>query len=316
MRKCIIVLLLIITTLSNTYATTWDEPWADKVIKESTSFVLAKVLSNDHQKGTTIQIYKTLGGKQLSGTLTISGFYLLDICSSSGGGPEFHIEPTDSCYFFINESAEGKYRIATPSTGFDYVGGGKVTATYRHSYHQASVPTDIYEKTMTAIFNNYHSLPYDQVFITSFIKEYLTKKPAGFEDHEINTFFLQHVALESIHHLKLDMDASLVVPFLEDNGNFHNQVSGARAMVVANNQKETQALLNIIADTSQRKFVQVMCIWTLKALNQKELKPKLQDLEKGASEENDNFGGNIMDHRVCTSIPSPKSALKELIENL
>lgn len=316
MRKRLIALLLTLTSLSQTYATTWDEPWANKVIKESTSFVLAKVLSNDHQKGTTIQIYKTLGGKALTGTLTISDFYLLDICSSSGGGPEFHIEPMDSCYFFINESTAGKYRIATPTTGFDYVAEGSVMATYRHSYHQASVPTSIYEKTMTAIFNNYHGLPFDQVFKQSFIEEYLSKKPAGFEDHEINTFFLQHVALESIHHLKLNVDVSLILPFLKDKNNFHNQVSGARAMIVAKKPNDTEALMHIVGDTSQRYFVQVMCVWTLKALNPKELKQELQNLEKWASEESDDFGGNIMDPRVCTNIPTVKSALKDLIESL
>ncbi len=41
------LLALILFSSTSSHATTWDEPWADKVIKESSSFVLAKVISTD-----------------------------------------------------------------------------------------------------------------------------------------------------------------------------------------------------------------------------------------------------------------------------
>ena len=41
---------------TNSYATTWDEPWADKVIKEASSFVLGKVISTDSEKGIKVFI--------------------------------------------------------------------------------------------------------------------------------------------------------------------------------------------------------------------------------------------------------------------
>ena len=316
MRKLSLIVALTIAAIINSYGSTWDEPWADKVIKEASSFVLAKIVACDSEKGITIKLIKTLGGKELKGTLIISDFYLLRMCSRSGHGAEFHTEEMDSCYLFISENKEGKYCIATPTTGFDYVGKGQVTSTFRHSYHQASVPVAIYEKTMSAIFNNYHDLPYDKIYITSFINEYLNKRPAGFSENEISIFFLQHVALECIHHLKLNINEGLIFPFLNAKNNFHSQVSAARALVAFNTDNSKRELLKIISDTSQRHFVQVMCVWTLSEFNPQELKPQLLILEKKAPDENDGFGGNIMDPRVCTSVPSVKEAIKSIISKI
>jgi len=312
-----ILLLSIVVNSSNSYATTWDEPWADKVIREASSFVLAKVVSNDPEKGIRIVIIKNLSGKELKDTILISNFYLLNICSSSGGhGAEFDTRLVDSCYFFINQNAKGEFCIATPTTGFDYVSDGNVMATFRHSYHQASVPVSVYEETMTAIFNNYHSMSYDRDYISRFVRENLNKAPAGFGENEINIFFLQHVALECVYHLKLDIIGTLLLPFLNDKDNFHNQVSAARALSAVQNERNKIELLKAIGDTTKRNFVRVMCVWSLSKLKPTELKAQLQKIEESASDESDGFGGNIMDPRVCTHVPTLKEALKELIDKL
>ena len=318
MKKYFKVLLLV-TVLSTTksFATTWDEPWANRVIKEASSFVLAKVLATDPDNGIKIKIIKTLGGNMLTDTLLISNFYLLDLCSTSGGhGAEFRTKTTDSCYFFLKRNAKGEYCIATPTTGFDYVFENHVMATFRHSYHQATVPVAIYEEAMTAVYNNYHGLPYNKEYIDKFVKEYLQKKPAGFGEEEINTFFLQHVALECVYHLKLNIQENLVLPFLHDQNNFHNQVSAARALRSINTEASKTELVNAIADTTKRSFVRVMCVWSLADLNPRELKAQLQQLEQSASDESDDFGGNIMDPRVCTHIPSLRTALKDMVDKL
>lgn len=311
------LLLIIMFSCTKLHATTWDEPWAGKIIKEAGSFILAKVISNDTEKGVTIKVIKTLGGKELTDTILINNFYSLHICSSSGGhGGEFHVSPVDSCYFFIQQNSKGEYCIATPTTGFDYAFEGNVSATFRHSYHQASVPAAVYEKTMTAVFNNYHNLPYDKVYIGKFVNGYLSKAPAGFGDDEIATFFLQHVALECVHHLKLNIKESLLTPFLNDKNNFHSQVSAARALAAFNTETARKTLLTAIGDTTRRNFVRVMCVWSLEGINPAALKATLQKIEVNASDESDDFGGNIMDPRVCTHIPSLKAALKELIGKL
>jgi hypothetical protein len=303
-----------ITTTS--FATTWDEPWQDKVIKEADYFVFAKVKSFDEEKGVKIEILKTLGGQKLKGEIKISDFYLLDICSSSGHGAESHFDDIEECYFFIKKDKKGKYCIATPTTGFDYVKDGNVYATYRHSYHQALVPIDIYEKTMTAIFNNYHNQPYDKQFISEYVNKYLSLKPAGFEKDEINTFFAQHVALECAYHLRLTDLYSKILLFLDDTTNFHNQVSAARALITYNTTDCKQKLLDVISDTTRDNFVQVMCIWTLAEFKPTELKEQLIKAKDIVSTEDNGFGGNIMDPRVCTSIPNVKDAIEKLISKL
>jgi hypothetical protein len=314
MKKYIKLFVLIIVSMaSKSYATTWDEPWTNQVIKEATSFVLAKVVSSDPENGVKVNILKTLGGSRLTDTLLISNFYLLDLCSSSDGhGAEFHMAPADSCYFFLKKNNKGEYCIATPTSGFSYVANNKVKATYRHSYHQASVSVSVYEITMMAIYNHYHGLPFDTGAIRTFVVDQLQMKPAGFDNDEISSFFLQHVALECVYHLKLSIEEKQIMPFLNDQSNFHNQVSGARAMSAFRTETSKEALFKVIADTSRRTFVRVVGVWSLGDLNPKNMKAQLQQLIPSTSEETDGFGGDIMDPRVCTRMPSLKKALTEL----
>jgi hypothetical protein len=314
LKNLLLSSLALIQTLS--FATTWDEPWQEKVIKGADYFVLAKIKSSD-KKSVTIEIIKSLGGKELKGIIQITNFYLLHLCSSSGGhGAEFHFDGVEECYFFIKKNEKGEYCIATPTAGFANLKDGSVSASYRHSYHQARVPVDIYEKTMTAIYKNYHNLPYDKLFIDDFVKKYISLKPAGFGDMEIATFFAQHVALECIYHLHLTGLYFKLIPFLNDTSNFHNQVSGARALVSYNTMECKKELLKVISDTTRGHFVQVICIWTLSEFKPKELKEELIRMGKTASTERNGFGGNIMDPRVCTHFPEVKEAIDKLIESL
>lgn len=307
---------LFIFCFINSNATTWDEPWQDKVILQADYFVLGKIETVDKEKGLTIGIIKSLSDQPLVGTIQITAFYLLDLCSSSGEGVTFDLPTADSCYFFLRKDEKGQYCIATPTAGFAYVSNGKVVATYRHSYHQALIAPDIYEKTMTAIFNNYHKLPYDTAFINSYVNKYINLQPAGFSEDELPTFFQQHAALECIYHLKLKVDEKLVVKFLNDTANFHNQVSAARALSASTNPDAVEHLLNVISDRSRNDFVKVMCIWSLEEIKPGNLKPKLKSLENSASNKENGFGGNIMDPRICTHVPTVKSALNELINKL
>src|SRR5688572_23171210 len=104
-----ILFLIIILKSSNSFATSWDEPWANKVIMEASSFILAKVISSD-ASGIRIIVLKTVSGNELQDTLFINNFYSLRICSSSGGhGAEFQTEVVDSCYFFINQNSKGEF---------------------------------------------------------------------------------------------------------------------------------------------------------------------------------------------------------------
>lgn len=314
--KLILQFVLVFLTVK-TFATTWDEPWQDEIIKQADYFVFAKVQSYDEKKGVIIEIIKSLAGSELQKQIEITEFYLLDLCSiTDGNGVEFDFDNIYECYFFIKKNAEGQYCIATPTTGFAHVRDGNVYATYRHSYHKALVPVDIYEKTMTGIFNNYHGLSFDKVFISEYVNKWISLKPAAFLEAQIDTFFAQHVALECVYHLHLTDLYPKITPFLNDTSNFHNQVSGARALVSYNTSECKQELLKVIMDTAREHFVQVISLWTLSEFNPIELKKQLLIIEETASTEDNNFGGSIMDPRVCTYFPDLKEAIKKLIEKL
>jgi hypothetical protein len=314
--QCLLTTVLLAASLS-ALATTWDEPWHDEVVREASHFVLAKVMSCDEEQGISIQIVKTLGGVPLSGQLEITDFYLLDICSTTGDhGPGFHFEGTRDCYFFLKQNDDGHYSIATPTTGFAKVEEAQVYATYRHSYHQALVPIDAYEATMTAIFKHHHQLAYDKKNIRKHIDKYLAWPPAGFDEGEIDLFFAQHVALETIYHLQLEGYFDQIMPFLNDTSNLHNPVSAARALTACDAKDATPALCTVLADTSRSDFLKVVCIYTLSRFRPVDHKGALVALEATASEEMNGFGGNIMDPRVCTHIPDVKAALGALLATL
>ena len=299
------------------FATTWDEPWQDEVIKNADSFVFAKINSFNKKTGINLTITKTISGRQLSGKIKITDFYLLNFTSYSGdGGGFFHFEGAKEGYFFVKQNQKGKFCIATPTAGFAILHNGLVYATYRYSYHQALVPPDIYEKTMTAIFNNYHNQPYDGDFINQFVKKYIVQKPAGINTSENELFFFQHAALETLYHLRLSGYYSETLPFLSPDSNFHAQVSAARALISYNTDQCKSELLSIINAKNREDFVQVISIWTLSEFWPVELKSKLMDLEKTASTKANGFGGNIMDPRVGTYFPDVKTAIQNLIKTL
>ena len=309
--------LLLLTSGRPVLATTWDEPWHEQVVKNADFFVLATVVASDAESGITATIIRPLAGSSLKGTIKISDFYLLDICSSSGGhGPEFPLAKSDTCYFFLKKNAQGNYSIATPSTGFAVRAKGSVYATYRHSYHQALVPPAIYESTMTAIFHKYHGQSYDAAYINGFITKHLAVAPAKIDEEGMATFFLQHVALETMYHLGLTTNYDLVLPFLHDTRNMHAQIGAARALTGINTPAAKQQLLELLRDASTGDFPKTVAVWTLASYQPRELKATLQALETKASTKQNGFGGNIMDPRVCTTVPTVKAALAQLTATL
>lgn len=316
MRLAVFLFVWLLTASRLVQATTWDEPWQETLVKKADSFVLARVTASDAQKGVTINVLRSLAGSPLAGTVQITGFYSLDLCSvSAGEGPEFHLR-ADSCYFFLKKQSAGTYAIATPTTGFAPTKAGRVVATYRHSYHQALVPQAVYEPTMTAIFQHYHGQDYNVAFINQLITSALALPPARIDKAGMPTFFAQHVALETIYHLGLTTYYAAVLPFLHDTTNFHAQTSAARALSAIPSHEAKQQLLRLLEDKHTQSFVKVVAINTLAVYRPKELKPELVKLAKTASAEANDFGGNIMDPRVCTHLPSVKESLTKLVAQL
>jgi hypothetical protein len=81
-----------------TWATTWDEPWQEKVTKEADYFVFAKVKSFDEKKGVKIEIIKSLGGQELKGQL----LKILETASTQENGFGGNLMDPRVCTFLPN----------------------------------------------------------------------------------------------------------------------------------------------------------------------------------------------------------------------
>lgn len=317
MRTFFTIVISCALAFSRLLATTWDEPWQDKIIKSAEYFVLAEVLSCDEQEGADIEILEQFGGEKLPKKIHIGEFSLLHITSMSAGhGPEFHLPVGMKCYFLLQKGKGKNFAISTPTSGFAVVKQDQVYATFRHSYHQAAVPQKIYERSMTAIFKHYHNQTFDENQMRDFISKQLASAPAALADSSADLFFLQHVALESIYHLELDGYCEQIKPFLQDYNNFHNQLSGARALRACNAPAQQQLLVETVKNAEADDFVKVACLLSLKDMQPVDLLPQLKELLPTASEEFVSFGGDIMDPRVGTYIPNVKGALEDLISSL
>lgn len=316
MNKIFLIIAIFITNSFVANSTTWNEPWQEKVIKDADALIKGQILKQPKENLVVIKVLKTLAGKEIKGTIKLDNFYLLKLCSTSGHSEGFQFGVLQEAYFLLKKNKNGNYSIATPTAGFDYPVESGVVSTYRHSYHHALVPEETYELTMTAIFNSYHGTSYDTTYIDTYIKTQLSLKPAFFDGNDQTTFFLQHVALELIYHLKLKNYYELILPFLNDTGNFHNQISAGRALVNYKTEDCKLNLLRIISDSVTNGFPKVICIWTLKEFDLTADKFKLAKLLENASSEENGFGGSIMDPRVCTVIPTVKSALTDILKEI
>jgi len=317
--KQILIFSLILLKFSfSAFPTTWNEPWHDEVVKNADSFVLARIESFDTSTGVSIEIIKTISGNEIIGKVQITGFYLLNLTSVSVGIDEglFNFSGFNEVYFFIKQDVNGNYCIATPTTGFAKIENRYVYATYRHSYHQALVPVDIYETTMAAIFNNYHNQSYNILLINEYIKNAITQASINIDRITQDLFYSLHVALESIYHLRLSGYYAEILPFLSQELNFHIRVSAIRVLIAYNTEECKNELLKIISSESSDDFIKVIAIWTLSEFKPNELKTRLIELESVASNRANGFGGNLMDPRIGTYMPTVKTALRNLIDTL
>jgi hypothetical protein len=310
--KITIFLILTTTVQTKVLAETWNEPWQKEIIKKADYFVLAKVLSNIDSIGAEIEIIKYFGNQKLTGKILINGFSLLQMTSSSGSGVHFDFEKNQTFYFLLTKREDGNYAIPTPTSGYAILDKDeKVRATYRHSYHQALISRDIYEKTYIEIWNYYKTSEFNKENVLPFINEFIDKEPAGFGENEVSNFFLQHVALETAYLLKIPIALDRIKKFVESD-NFHSRVSALRLLSNLNNKKTKEYLFDYIDNEQNENFEKVIAIWSLSKIGGKEYIEKLLSIAENQSDEETGFGGNIMDPRVGTHFPSPKSAIEQL----
>ena len=308
--KLLIILILSLGIQTNLKAETWDEPWQKEIIQKAEYFVLANVIELD-SLGVHLEILQNFGQNKLPDKILINGFSLLNLRSSSGQGVHYDFEKGKKLYFLLTKNEDGNFAIPTPTSGFAVLDEeNNVYATYRHSYHQALIPKDIYEMTYQAIWNYYHNLEYDKNSVMEFINEQIKKEPAGFEENEISTFFLQHASLETAYLLDIPIELSRIEKFANSD-NFHSKVSSVQLMSLLDDLVTKEYLFEFIQSDNNDNFEKVIAIRSLKKIGGKEYNNKLKEIANTLSDEETGFGGNIMDPRVATSFPTPREAVKE-----
>jgi len=317
MRRLLVIFFCCLIPGCAARATTWNEPWHEEVMANSDSFVKVKIIAI---RGSTCQadVLKFLAGMPLPERIELAGYSKLRITSFAPFTDELRLpfRTGEIYYLFIKKDPQtNKYQIPTPTSGWARLKQGTVFATYRHSYHQALVPEDIYEQTMQAIFRNIKGQPYDTKFVGSFLKQQLSMTIATLtkNDEAMNQrFFLQHVALETFYYLKKGADLSLLIPFVNSD-NYHVQISACRALSAIDSPASRELLMKFI-EGKGTGFARVMCVWGLKRLNAKEMIPRLKAFLESGDDEETEFGGNIMDPRVGTVFPdSVKESVRTLL---
>ncbi len=229
MLKSLFTFSLIITITIISHATTWNEPWRKEIIKTADYFVSGQVITS-HDSLITVRIFKNLGASKVHDTITVDDFYMLDLCSySSGNEPTFHFDVGDTAYWLLKRNKDNNFSLPTPSSGYDKIYDKEVSATFRHSYHQALISQETYELAYQNIWNHYHDETVNTALLMNFINENLALDVAGFGETELPIFFKQHVALESIYLLDLDYNFNTLAKFVRSD-NFHAKISGLRAM--------------------------------------------------------------------------------------
>jgi len=311
--KILVFLTLTLTTQTNLFAETWNEPWQKEIIQKADYFVLANVLSNIEGIGTKIEIIKSFGTQNISGEILINSFSLLKLSSASGHGVHLDFKKGQTIYFLLTKRDDGNYAIPTPTSGFAVMDADKnVYATYRHSYHQTLVSQELYEKTYTEIWNYYKTSKFDKKNVSQFINENIDKAPASFDEEEISTFFLQHAALETAYLLDFPIELNRLKKFVNCD-NFHSRVSALQLLSTSKKNYTKDFLFEYIKDEKNENFEKVIAIWSLTKIGGKEYSEKLISITDLLSDEETGFDSNLMDPRIATHFPSPKSAVEALL---
>lgn len=313
--RTVILGIILLASLQVT-ATTWNEPWHEEVVRLSDIFVKVKITETSESRATAV-IVKDLGGTDTGRSITIQGFSNLQIGSTSGHTHELDLpfKVGNEYYLLLKRDAKSeRYQLPTPTSGWAFVENNNVYATYRHSYHKALVPADIYEKTMLGIFSAAKGKTVS-ADVPAFVKEQLSMLPGklgSVEDAETKRFFLQHVALETFYHTGLGADRQLLEPFITFSEP-QVQTSAARAIGRLRSKESQERLMKFI-ESDGAGFAKVMCVWALADQDARQLSPRLQAFEKKGKDQETGFGGSIMDPRVGTFFPSSvKGAVRELL---
>ena len=158
----------IIAVPSIAAADTWDEPWHDEVIRDAVALVRAKQVAVDKGDVVRCELVKQVAGEPVPSVFRLTGLV------SHHSGPQIGAEQ----YLFLAETdAPDVFKVITPTAAAAPITPAGVHATYRHSYHQALIPEDLYEASQRAMFRGARGDSYDVDFVRPFILDSSEESP-------------------------------------------------------------------------------------------------------------------------------------------
>jgi MYXO-CTERM domain-containing protein len=318
-----ILAALVVLVPARAFATTWDEPWHDDVVRGAGSFVKAELTSvaPDGSRAEA-HLLAQVAGQPVPERFALGGFYGLRLTSlASDEPPAIHLRAGATYYFFLKREPAGTFSTATPTSGMAPLDGQDVIATYRHSYHRAIVPEALYVASQTVIFHALHGEPWDVAAARGWYTAYLSRPPAAAGGEKSDPlFFQQHVALETWFHTgAAGVDPARALPTLEPflaMGSAHVQISAVRALGVVGAPAVDERLMKFIEGDGDG-FAKVMAAWALQRRKAVAMLPRLRAYAASGADAEVGFGGNIMDPRVGTSFPpSVKAAVAAVADAL
>lgn len=316
MRYLFWIPVFMLLAFGHAYATTWNEPWQDDVVRLADVFLKVRITSVSEFRAAG-DVVKVLAGEEPGKSVIIEGYSQLAIGSMTvGHNRELHLpfKIGSEYYILVKRGPKGTYQLPTPTSGWAFVEKGDVYATYRHSYHKALVPVDVYELTMRAIFDSAKGKTVDSS-IPDFIREQIALPPAklgNLDLPETKRFFLQHVALELIFHTGSVTELQRLEPFLA-SPEYQVQISAVRAAGRVGTPESRERLMRFI-ESDGVGFAKIMAVWALRNQKATYLTRRLQAFVDKGKDQETGFGGSIMDPRVGTYFPdSVKQAIRELL---
>ena len=324
------------------HAATWDEPFHRDVVLGADSFGLFETVTVTPFV-TTFKRIRTLAGADTGETTKVDGFYesITPGTTSTRPGQAYDDEWTlrfrsgRRYYLFLKRApasgagvlrapgaapdAGGEaWRIASPTGGVaEAQADGMVIATYRHSLHQALVDAPTYELTQTCVFDALHKARPCSPDVQVFIDAQLAKPPASLlgtpSAAERESFFKQHVALETAYLSGLGIELPRLEPFLQA-AFFHTQVSAVRALARSQAPERNTRLSTFVMDDTRDPLARVFGVAAIRELRAVELKDGLTAYLPNASTQRTSLGAAVSDSRIGTIFPgSVQLALGQLL---
>jgi|GEM_PF-3370704 len=315
------------------FATRWNEPFHEELVRRSDAFAKIRVLSAEEDKKSenssdfalpendpsdlnveVLAVYAGDAPKKLTVSHYTFNQYYGDEHSGLGIGGEY--------YVFLEKDDRG-WGIATPTAGFVEAKDDLIVGSYRISCAGGFYETQWYVETQTLLFQLLHGDQSNKAKLSALVTEQL-KQPSkvfgGIGDPKLALTFFKQSASNEILAMMPELAPNVNLdPFLAA-ADFHAQISGIRALSARKGKLVVDRLIGFLTEPTSEAVPRVVAVRALQkhAISSAQRKRLITILATADTERVDLCGGSIMDPRIVpgyTSV-SLKMALSELLDSL